>query len=94
MKNPNHFRIDRIADTYDQFIREVNEEWFQQACLFPDLIYQLHQAGKIPGPGECYALAPHPALGGPNPITDTIDPQFVLVTDIAVWQSICAQSVE
>jgi hypothetical protein len=87
-------RLERIADSYDDFIREVNQQWWQEAYLLSKLVYQLHQAGKVPGPGQCYAIAPHPALGGPNPANgDAIDPGFVLVTDMAVWQSICAQSL-
>jgi hypothetical protein len=87
-------QLERIADTYDDFIKEVNEQWWQETCLFSKLLFQLHEAGKVPGPGQCYALAPHPALGGPNPWAgDPINPEFVMVTDVVVWQSICAQSL-
>jgi hypothetical protein len=87
-------QLDRVAETYEEFIGEVNEQWWQEAYLFSELVYQLHQAGKVPGPGQCYALAPHPALGGPNPASgDTIDPRFVLVVDVRVWQFLCAQSL-
>ena len=62
--------------------------------LLSELVLRLHEAGKVPGPGQCYALAPPPALGGPNPANgEAVDPRFVLVVDVAVWQSICAQSV-
>jgi hypothetical protein len=87
-------RMERMAENYDEFWREVNQQWWHETYLLSELVYKLHQAGKIPGPGQCYALAPHPALGGPNPANgDVIDPEFVLVTDMIVWQSICAQSV-
>mgnify|MGYP006969391880 CR=1 FL=1 len=87
-------QLKRAADTYDAFVREVNEQWWQETYLLSELVYQLHEAGKVSGPGQCYALAPHPALGGPNPANgDVVDPKFVLVTDIPVWQSICAQSL-
>jgi hypothetical protein len=87
-------RLVRAADSYEQLMAEVNEQWWQEAYLFSELIYQLHQADKTPGPGQCYALAPHPALGGPNPANgDVIDPRFVLVLDMVIWQSICAQAV-
>jgi len=86
--------LDRVAESYDDFVREVNQVWWQEVYLLSKLVLELHQAGKVPGPGQCYALAPHPALGGPNPHGDTpVDPRFVLVTDILVWQSICAQSI-
>lgn len=86
--------LHRVAATYEEFVREVNEPWWQEVYLLSELVYQLHEAGKVPGPGQCYALAPHPALGGPNPTNgEAVDPRFVMVTDIAVWQSICAQSL-
>jgi hypothetical protein len=82
----------RVADTYDAFISEVNEQWWQETYLFSELVYRLHQAGKVPGPEQCYALAPHPALGGPNPNNnDSIEPEFVMVMDVIVWQRLCAQ---
>jgi hypothetical protein len=62
--------------------------------LLGSLISQLHDAGKVPGPGQCYALAPHPALGGPNPYTGgAVNTRFVTITDVVVWQSICAQTL-
>jgi hypothetical protein len=87
-------RVERIADTNDELIKQVNERWWQETYLFSELVYQLHDAGKIPGSGQCYVLAPHPALGGPNPSAgDAIDTKFVTITDAIVWQSICAQSL-
>ena len=86
--------LERLADTYEDFIGQVNEPWWHEAYLFSELVYQLHQANKVPGPSECYALAPHPALGGPNPSAgDAIEPKFVTVMNVNVWQSICAQSL-
>jgi hypothetical protein len=84
----------RIADSYEQFVAEVNEPWWQESFLLSELVLQLHQQGKVAGAGECYALAPHPALGGPNPLRDeAVDPRFVLVMDIELWQRLCVQSV-
>jgi len=87
-------QVQQVADSYEAFVREVNEPWWQEVYLLSELVLQLHQAGKVPGPGQCYALAPHPALGGPNPANgEAVDPRFVLVADVAVWQSICAQAL-
>src|SRR5437763_688889 len=87
-------QLHRAADSYDEFVREVNEQWWQEVYLLSELVLKLHEAGKVPGPSQCYALAPHPALGGPNPANgEAVDPRFVLVTDVVVWQSICAQSL-
>jgi len=86
--------VHRMADRYEDFVAEVNQQWWQEVYLLPELVLRLHEAGKVPGPGQCYGLAPHPARGGPNPSNgDTIDPRFVMLLDVAVWQAICAQSV-
>jgi hypothetical protein len=86
--------LERLSESYAAFMREVNDPSWQEIYLFSDLVYQLHQDGKIPGTGQCYALAPHPALGGPNPANgDVVDPKFVLVMDVPAWQAICAQYV-
>jgi hypothetical protein len=85
-------QVEHMADTYDEFMREVNEQWWQETYLFSKLVYQLHEVGKIPGPGQYYALAPHPSLGGPNPANGgDVDPQYVMVIAMMVWQTICAQ---
>lgn len=86
--------VTRANATYDAFVQELNEQWWQEIFLHSELVLQLHNAGKIPAPGQCFALAPHPAVGGPNPMDgDTVDPRFVTLMDIPVWQSICAQSL-
>ena len=87
-------QLQRIADSHEEFVGEVNQQWWQEVYLFSELVFQLHEAGKVPGPGQCYALCPHPALAGPNPSNgDAVDPRFVMVMDITVWQSLCAQSL-
>jgi hypothetical protein len=84
----------QVAETEEQFVAEVNQIWWQEAYLLSELVYRLHQDGKVPGPGECYALAPHPALGGPNPLRDErVDPRQVMVMDLGLWQQLCAQFV-
>lgn len=83
--------ISIIADSHAQFADLVNTPWWQELYLHSELVYQLHEGGKIPDAGQCYALAPHPAQGGPNPLAgDPIDPKFIMVMDIAVWQSLCS----
>jgi hypothetical protein len=87
--------IEQIADSYEAFIRLVNEQWWQEDYLLSESVYALHQQGIIPGTGQCYALAPHPALGGPNPANgEQIDHRFVMVMDIPVWQSLCAEFLQ
>jgi hypothetical protein len=86
--------LSRLAETYEEFVRDVNETWWQEIYLFSKLVLQLHEAEKVPGTGQCYALSPHPALGGRNPASgEAIESRFVTIMDIVVWQSICAQSL-
>jgi hypothetical protein len=87
-------KVEKIADSYDEFIGVVNEQWWQEVYLLSELVYELHQVGKVPEPGQCYALAPHPALGSPNPANgEPVDPRFVTVMDIGLWQSLCADAL-
>ena len=80
-----------VAESHAEFVDVVNAPSWQELYLHSELVYQLHQQGKVPNTGECYALRPHPALGGPNPLAgDPVDPKFVMVMDIAVWQSLCS----
>jgi len=86
--------IQRIADRYEDFTTEVNQQWWQEVYLSSELVLRLHDTNKIPGPGQCYALAPHPALGGPNPLNgEAVDPHFVMLMDVYLWQTVCHQAV-
>jgi hypothetical protein len=86
--------VEQVADTYEAFVADVNQRWWQETYLLSELVFRLHQEGIIPGPGQCYALAPHPALGGPNPLLgEPVDSRFVMVMDIAIWQRLCAQAL-
>lgn len=86
--------VEKVAGDREEFVRLVNEPAWQEVHLLSKIVLDLHRRGKVPGPGQCYALAPHPARGGPDPARgDAIDPRFVFVMEIEAWQSICAQSV-
>lgn len=84
--------VDKVGNSYDELVSLVNEPWWQEFYLLSELVHELHKHGKVPGPGQCYALAPHPALGSPNPANgEAVDPRFVMVMDIGLWQSLCGQ---
>jgi hypothetical protein len=74
-----------IASTPEQFAQLVNTQTWQEQHLLSLQVAQLHERGIIPLAGQCYAFAPHPVLIG------QIDIQRVILMDIGVWQSICAQ---
>jgi hypothetical protein len=86
--------VERVAESYEALVGNVNQQTWQETYLLSKLVYQLHKAGKVPGPGECYAVAPPAPFGGPNPMAgDEVDVNRVSVMAMSVWQSICAQSV-
>jgi hypothetical protein len=83
-----------LADSFEAFQAQVNEPSWQEVYLASKVVHQLHERGTIAGPGQCYAVVPHPAFGGPDPMLGkSIDPERVVVMDMRVWQSICAQSL-
>jgi hypothetical protein len=44
---------------------------------------------------SCYAIAPHPAVGGPDPWSQTpLETAAVMVMEAPVWLSICAEFVK
>lgn len=87
--------LETVADSYEEFIALVNDPPWQEIYLLSELVYQLHLRGAVPGQGQCYALAPRPAIGGPNPTAgDSIDPRSVMVMEIGVWQSLCSQLLQ
>jgi hypothetical protein len=82
------------APSFEAFNTSVNDPAWQQSYLFPDLVTRLHSSGRVPRAAQCYALAPHPAFGGPNPTKgDLVDPKFVTIMDAPVWHSVCAQAL-
>jgi hypothetical protein len=75
----------KVASTPDEFSTLVNSQSWQEQHLLSFQVGQLHERGVIPPAGQCYALAPHPALLG------RIDIERVVLMDIGLWQRICAQ---
>ena len=76
-----------IALSPDEFIGLVNTPSWQEEHLLSIQVSQLHERGIIPKHGQCYGFAPHPLLTGRIEIGE------VMLMDIGVWQSICAQLI-
>ena len=73
---------------------ETTDLAWQEVYLLSKLVRELRAAGTIPGPGECYAIAPPAPFGGPNPMGgDDASASQVMVMGMGTWQSICAQAV-
>jgi hypothetical protein len=82
------------AESYEAFRSMVNEQDWQEQHLLSRVVFDLHQAGKVPAQGECYPIAPHPAFGGPNPARgDGVHPAQIMVMGLRVWHSICRQAL-
>ncbi|HEX5362964.1 MAG TPA: T6SS immunity protein Tdi1 domain-containing protein [Gallionella sp.] len=78
--------VTRVADSVDQFREllgtEIVDEWF-----LPDLIEQLHAAGKVPDDGECYTYVTLPIFAEGKYEVDNLNPvpayeHFMLTGDI------------
>ncbi len=74
-----------IPNTPDEFTNQLNSQSWQEDHLLSLIIYELHLQDVIPGPGECYALAPHPMIYG------KIDIENIMIMQIEPWQIICSQ---
>jgi hypothetical protein len=79
------FTYSTVASTPEEFASLVNTQAWQEEHLLSFQVAQLHERGVVPGPGQCYALAPHPMWSG------RIDIERATLMEIGVWQHICAQ---
>jgi hypothetical protein len=65
--------ITRVADSvehfHEQLRTELADEW-----LMPALVEQLHEAGKIPEPGECYTYVTLPVFAEGRYEVDNLNP--------------------
>jgi hypothetical protein len=77
--------FETVAQTPQEFSTLVNTQHWQELHLLSIHVHDLYQRDLIPGPGQCYGFAPHPAFTG------KIDVNTAMIVDIPVWQSICAQ---
>jgi hypothetical protein len=78
--------VKTVAQTPEEFQSLVNDQTWQEEHFLSLLVLRLHEQGTIPENHQCYAVAPHPALGG------KLEPEFIMVMDISVWQTICSQT--
>jgi hypothetical protein len=86
--------VRQVCAPDERFEQHVNTLAWQERYLLSLTVFDLHAAGKVARGTQCYAIAPHPALGGPNPsLGQALKPEFTLVVDLEVWQSLCRQSL-
>jgi len=77
--------VTRMASTPEEFASCMNRQDWQERHLQSFFVLKLHERGLIPKKGECYGFAPHPVFSG------RIDLNQALVTNLRIWQSMCAQ---
>jgi hypothetical protein len=81
-----------VAPSFELFQALVNTQSWQEEFLLSETVYELHEVGTVPGHGQCYAIAPHPAVGGPLPTVEAgLPPRSVQVMSLRLWQSFCRQ---
>jgi hypothetical protein len=65
--------LTRVADSIDDFREklgtELADDWF-----LPHLVEQLHAAGKIPEPGECYTYVTLPIFQEGRYVVENLNP--------------------
>jgi hypothetical protein len=84
--------VERLAETYDAFMADVNDVSWQERYLASRTVFDLCQSGLVPGPKQCYAIAPPAIMGGPNPMVgDRVLAEQVVLMEVGTLQSLCAQ---
>ena len=69
------------------FLREPS---WQETYLLASSVRAAAADGSVARGTECYAIAPHPAVGGPDPWAEAcLDPAALMVLEGARWQEQC-----
>jgi len=85
-------QVEEVAPSYETFLQSVDTPSWQEVYLLSDFVFRLHVAGKVAAGIDCYAIAPHPAVGGPDPWSAApLDTESVMIMDAPIWQGVCAQ---
>lgn len=79
--------VERIASSPEEFEAAVNTQEWQESHLYSALVLQYRRDGIVARDRDAIAFAPHPA------IMNSIDNCQIMVMHMAVWQSICGQTL-
>ena len=86
--------LEEVAPTFEAFQNLVNDPGWQQVYLLSGLVAELHANGVVASGTSCYAIAPHPSIGGPDPWgSEPVPPSSIMVMDVLPWQGLCSQFV-
>lgn len=87
-------QVEQIADSRAAFESCTQNPAWQETYLLHDFVVRLIFEGKGASGSSCYAIAPHPIAGGPDPWEgDELDTASVMVMECLPWQSTCSQMV-
>lgn len=76
-------------ETLGEFLAEPT---WRETYLLAATVRALAASGVVARGTECYAIAPHPAVGGPDPWAEAVlDPAAIMVLEGARWQEQCGQ---
>lgn len=86
-------QLEPIAATAAEFEAMLADPSWRQVYLLSDYVARLHQAGKIAAEHDCYAIAPPPLVGGPDPWGDQLAVEAAMVMEVEVLQRLYADHV-
>jgi hypothetical protein len=87
-------QLEPIAGTLAEFEAMMNDPSWRQVYLLADYVSRLRRAGKIARDHECYALAPPPLVGGPDPWGDQRLPvEAAMLMEVEILQRLYADHV-
>lgn len=87
-------QVEPVVASLAEFRTAVDDPAWQAAYLLLEFVYRLHAAGTFATGGSCYAIAPHPAAGGPDPWgSAALETNAVVLMDAPIWQGLCSQFV-
>ncbi len=82
--------VQELAPDVATLAEFAREPAWQETYLLAASVRALHAAGVVARGTECYAIAPHPAVGGPDPwAEDRLDPAAIMVLEGGPWQALC-----
>ena len=82
--------VQELAPDIASLCEFVHNPAWQETYLLAASVRALAAAGKVARGTECYAIAPHPAVGGPDPwAEEVLDPAAIMVLEGGPWQALC-----
>lgn len=87
-------QLEPIAETAAEFEAMLTDPSWRQVYLLSEYVSRLHQAGKIAAEHDCYAIAPPPLVGGPDPWGEpSLAVEAAMVMEVEVLQRLYADHV-